>query len=171
MKKSNWTYKVFFITFLLAALFTVITNLFTNVGIIILSLVIFLVILVGIIFDMIGVATLTSKEENFHARASKKIKGAKESISLLKNASVVASFCNDVVGDVCGIVSGGLGTTLAITIANKCNINVLFLTTALAALISALTVGGKALGKNIAIKKSDTIIFFVGKLKSMLKIK
>lgn len=171
MKKSNWTYKVFFITFLLAALFTVITNLFTNVGIIILSLVILLVILVGILFDMIGVATLTSKEKNFHARASKKIKGAKESISLLKNASVVASFCNDVVGDVCGIVSGGLGTTLAITIATKYDLNVILITTILAAFISALTVGGKAIGKNVAIKKSDNIIFWVGKLKSMLKIK
>lgn len=171
MKKSNWTYKVFFITFLLAALFTVITNLFTNVGILILSLVILLVILVGILFDMIGVATLTSKEENFHARASKKIKGAKESISLLKNASVVASFCNDVVGDVCGIVSGGLGTTLAITIATKYDFNVILITTILAAFISALTVGGKAIGKNVAIKKSDNIIFCVGKLKSMLKIK
>ena len=171
MKKSNWTYKVFFITFLLAALFTVITNLFTNVGIIILTLVIFLVILIGIIFDMIGVATLTSKEENFHARASKKIKGAKESISLLKNASVVASFCNDVVGDVCGIVSGGLGTTLALTIATKYNLNIILVTTILTSLISAITVGGKAMGKNVAIKKSDNIIFSVGKLKSVLKIK
>lgn len=171
MKKNSWTYKVFFITFLLAAIFTIITNLFTNVGIIILSLVIILVLLIGILFDMIGVATLTSKEENFHARASKKIKGAKESISLLKNASVVASFCNDVVGDVCGIVSGGLGTTLAITIATKYELNIILITTILAAFISSLTVGGKALGKNIAIKKSDSIIFLVGKLKSMLKIK
>ena len=171
MKKSNWTYKVFFITFLLAALFTIITNMFTNVGIIILSLVITLVILIGILFDMIGVATLTSKEKNFHARASKKQKGAKESITLLKNASVVASFCNDVIGDICGIVSGGLGTTLALTLATKYNLNIILVTTILAALISALTVGGKAIGKNIAIKKSDNIIFFVGKLKSVLKIK
>lgn len=171
MKKSNWTYKVFFITFLLAALFTSITNLFTNVGIITLSLVIIIVILIGILFDMIGVATLTSKKENFHARASKKQKGAKESISLLKNASVVASFCNDVVGDVCGIVSGGLGTILAITIATNYNLNVILVTTLVAAFISALTVGGKAIGKNIAIKKSDNIIFYVGKLKSLLKIK
>ena len=171
MKKSNWTYKVFFITFLLAALFTLVTNLFTNVGIIILALIITIVIIIGIIFDMVGVATLTSKEENFHARASKKIKGAKESISLLKNASVVASFCNDVVGDVCGIVSGGLSTILSITIASKYNLNVILITTIIAAFISALTVGGKAVGKNIAIKKSDKIIFYVGKLKSMLKIK
>lgn len=171
MKKSNWTFKVFFITFLLAALFSVITNLFTEVGIIILAIVITLVILIGIVFDMIGVATLTSDEKNFHARASKKINGAKESITLLKNASVVASFCNDVIGDVCGIVSGGLGTTLAIAIATKYNLNIFLITTLLAALISALTVGGKAIGKNIAIKRSDSIIFFVGKLKRMLKIK
>ena len=171
MKKSNWTYKVFFITFMLAAIFTAITNLFTNVGIIIQSVVIILVILIGIIFDMIGVATLTSKEENFHARASKKIKGAKESITLLKNASVVSSFCNDVVGDVCGIVSGGLTTTLALSISTIYNLNIIVITTVLASFISALTVGGKAIGKNVAIKNSDNIIFWVGKLKSVLKIK
>lgn len=171
MKKSNWTYKVFFITFILAAIFTAITNILTDIGVIIQALIITLVIIFGIIFDMIGVATLTSKEENFHARASKKIKGAKESITLLKNSSVVASFCNDVVGDVCGIVSGGLTTTLAVTISNLYDLNLIIVTTILAALISALTVGGKALGKNIAIKKSDSIIFTVGKIKSVLKIK
>lgn len=171
MKKSSWTYKVFFITFLLAALFTMITNLFTNVGLIILSLVILIVIVIGIIFDMIGVATLTSKEENFHARASKKIKGAKESISLLKNASTVSNFCNDVIGDICGIVSGGLTTILALNIALKYDINIILLTTIISAIISALTVGGKAICKNIAIKKSDNIVFFVGTIKSVLKIK
>lgn len=171
MKKSNWTYKVFFITFLLAAIFTAITNLFTNVGIILQAIVVILVILLGIVFDMIGVATLTSKEENFHAKASKKIKGSKESITLLKNANVVSSFCNDVVGDVCGIVSGGLTTTLALSITTIYNLNLIIVTTVLASFISALTVGGKAIGKNIAIKNSDNIIFLVGKLKSMLKIK
>ena len=171
MKKSNWTYKVFFITFLLAAIFTAITNLFTNVGIILQSIVVILVILLGSVFDMIGVATLTSKEENFHAKASKKIKGSKESITLLKNANVVSSFCNDVVGDVCGIVSGGLTTTLALSITTIYNLNLIIVTTVLASFISALTVGGKAIGKNIAIKNSDNIIFLVGKLKSMLKIK
>ena len=116
----------------------------------------------SIIFDMVGTAVLTAEEKNFHARASKKIKGAKESITLLKNASVVASFCNDVVGDVCGIVSGGLGTTLAITIATKDNLNIILLTTILAAFISALTVGGKAIGKEIANKNSTKIVHIVG---------
>ena len=171
MKKSNWTYKVFLFTLILAALFTAITNMFTNVGIFILITIILLVIVIGILFDMIGVATLTSEEKNFHARASKKISGAKESISLLKNASVVASFCNDVVGDVCGIVSGGLGATLALNIATMFDLNLMVITTLIASLISALTVGGKAIGKNIAIKRSDNIIFFVGKLKNLLKIK
>lgn len=171
MKKNNWTYKVFIITFLLASIFSLLTNLFTNVNILILATIILIVIFIGIIFDMIGVATLTSEEKNFHARASKKIKGAKESISLLKNANIVTSLTNDVIGDICGIISGGLGATLSLILSQKFNINIIFVTTFIAAIISSLTVGGKAIGKNIAIKNSDSIIFMVGKLKSVLKIK
>jgi len=171
MKKNNWTYKVFIITFLLASIFSLLTNLFTNVNILILATIILIVIFIGIIFDMIGVATLTSEEKNFHARASKKIKGAKESISLLKNANIVTSLTNDVIGDICGIISGGLGATLSLILSQKFNINIILATTIIAAIISSLTVGGKAIGKNIAIKNSDSIIFMVGKLKSVLKIK
>ena len=38
----------------------------------------FMVIIIGIIFDMIGTATLSSDEAGFHAKSSRKIKVAKE---------------------------------------------------------------------------------------------
>ena len=171
MKNLNWPIKVFFITFFLAALFSGATNLIADLNVIALSIVLLIVIFIGIIFDMIGVAALTSKKENFHAMASKKIKGSKEAISLLNNANMVATVCNDVVGDICGIVSGGFGAILAISTADGFDISIVLSTIIITAIISALTVGGKAIGKIIAIKNADKIIFRVAKIKKMLSIK
>ena len=171
MKNLSWPIKVFFITFFLAAAFSGATNLIANFNIIALSLILVVVIFIGIVFDMIGVAALTSKKENFHAMASKKLKGAKEAITMLNHSNMVATVCNDVVGDICGIVSGGFGAVLAISIADKTELSVVLSTIIVTALISALTVGGKSLGKNIAIKNSDKIIYRVAKIKKMLSIK
>lgn len=169
--KLSWPIKVFFITFILAAAFSGVTNLIANFNIIALSIILLLVIFIGIIFDMIGVAALTSKKENFHAMASKKIKGSKEAINMLNNANMVATICNDVVGDICGIISGGFGAILAISIAKSLDISLVVSTIIITALISSLTVGGKSIGKIIAIKKADNIIFRVAKIKKMLSIK
>ena len=59
------------------------------------------VILIGIIFDVIGVAVTVAEEGDFHAKATKKAKGAKSSLKLIKNASKVANICADVIGDIC----------------------------------------------------------------------
>ena len=171
MKNLSWPIKVFFITFFLAAVFSTVTNLIANFHVIALSIILICVILIGIMFDMIGVAALTSKKENFHAMASKKIKGSKEAIKMLNNANMVATVCNDVVGDICGIVSGGFGAVLAISISANTPLSVVISTIIVTALISSLTVGGKAIGKAVAIKNADKIIFRVAKIKKMLSIK
>lgn len=172
MKKDNWIYKVFFITFFLATIFSGISNLISNTfNNIVLTIIIIIVISVGILFDMIGTSVLTAEEKTFHAKNSRKIKGAKESLSILKNAVRIANICNDIIGDICGIVSGGLGAVLAISISNKLGINITIVTIIVSALISALTVGGKAIFKNIAIKNCDEIVFKVGKIKSIFSKK
>ena len=169
--KLSWPCKVFFITFFLAAVFSGATSVIANVNVIALSIILLLVIFVGIISDMIGVAALTSKKENFHAMASKKIKGAKETIELLNNANMVSTVCNDVVGDICGIISGGFGAVLSISVADFFGISVVISTIIVTAIISSLTVGGKSLGKILAIKNADKIIFRTAKIKKMLSIK
>ena len=171
MKKLSWPVKVFFITFILSALFSGATSSIANFNIIALLIILIIVILLGILFDMIGVAALTSKKENFHAMASKKIKGSKEAIRLLNNSNMVASVCNDIIGDICGIISGGFGAILAIAINNNFSINIVLSTIIVTALISSLTVGGKALGKTIAINKADKIIYKVARVIKMLSIK
>lgn len=169
--KDKWIIKIFILTFILATLFGACTTFLSEVNNILLVIILCIVIFVGILFDMVGVSVLTSKEASFHAKASRKIYGAKETISLLRNAAKVSSICNDVVGDICGILSGSLGTTLAISIALKTNMNLAIISILTASLISTLTVGGKAIGKNIAVKNCDKIVFIVGKMKKTVKIK
>lgn len=130
-------------------------------------LVLLTVILIGIIFDMIGVAVTTCAEYPFHAMASRKIKGAKTAIKLIKNKDKVSSFCNDVIGDICGIVSGTAGVIIATSIAKDSIICSLLVT----ATISSLTIGGKALGKKVAVNKSENITRIVSKILSIMEHK
>lgn len=172
MKKDNWIYKVFLMTFFLSIIFSFVSNaITTNANLIVMIIINLLVITIGIVFDMIGTAALTSNEAAFHAKSSRKIKGAKESISLLKNSHKVASVCNDVIGDICGIVSGGMGAMVSISLASFFSINTTIASIIVSAIISSLTVGGKAYFKTIAIKNCDNIVFIVGKIKSILKLK
>lgn len=166
MKKQNWNLIVFILSFSLALVFSFLTNkLSNNASNIIMILLILLVIAIGIIFDMIGVAVLTAKESTFHAMSSKKIKGAKKATKLIKNNVKVASFCNDIIGDVCGIVSGGLGAVLAISMSKY--IDVTLATIITSAIISALTVTGKAIFKTVAVKRADKILFISAKILSI----
>lgn len=172
MKKDNWVYKVFFMTFCLSLAFSFISNVITtNANIFLMVIITLFVIILGIIFDMIGTATLTCNEAAFHAMSSKKIKGAKESISLIKNSVKVASVCNDVIGDICGIISGGMGAMVSISLSNILNGNILLSSILVSSIISSMTVGGKAYFKTVAIKRCDNIVFIVGKIKYLLKLK
>lgn len=172
MKKDNWIYKVFLMTFFLSVIFSYISNSISNkANLFVMIVITVLVIIIGIIFDMIGTASLTSNEATFHAKSSRKIKGAKESLNIIKNSVRVSSFCNDVVGDICGIISGGMGAMVAISLAKFLNNNITLSSIIVSSIISSLTVGGKAIFKRVAIKKCDTIVFVVGKLKSVVKLK
>src|SRR5699024_5665291 len=75
------------------------------------------IVLVGIFFDMLGIASTAAKEAPLHAMASEKIIGAKEAVMIHKHADKFASFCNDVIGDISGIVSGSALTIVIIEIA------------------------------------------------------
>ena len=122
-----------------------------------------------IIFDIIGTSVLTAEEATFHAKSSKKIKGAKEGVYLIKNGSRIASICNDVIGDICGIVSGSIAAMIGILLSSKLNISSVISILITSSIISSLTVGGKAIGKKVAIKNSDEIIFKVAKILNKFK--
>lgn len=124
------------------------------------------VIITGIVFDMIGVAAAVAEEKPFHAKATKKLMGASQAILIVRNADRVASFCSDVVGDICGTVSGALGAAIIIQIVTgrtHWNSYESFLTIIMTGLVAALTVGGKAAGKRTALEDAEQIIFYVGR--------
>ena len=164
MKKSNANYKWVWIVTISAFMISIILGLVTNtvvrdLSVMIAFAVLIFVVLLGILFDIIGLAVATATEAPFHAKSSKRVKGAKESLALIRNAEKVSSFCNDVIGDIAGVISGGLATTIAISLL----VTMPFLTALganllMTAVVSAVTVGGKAMGKNVAITKSYTIV-------------
>jgi len=125
-----------------------------------------LIIIIGIVFDIIGIAAAAAKEAPFHAKAAKKIKGATQSLKIVRNADRVASFCNDVVGDIAGTLSGAIGAAIALELVILRNNDVVDLIagTIMAGFVAALTVGGKAWGKNYAIYQATEIISKVGRV-------
>lgn len=166
----KWIIKVVIVAFVLACFFTLISEtIVPNINIFLGIIITILIVLIGVCFDMIGVAVTTASEKPFHSMASKKIKGSKTSIWLIKNADKVSSFCCDVVGDICGIISGSTGAVIALTIHNKLHINSLLITIIIMALISTLTIGGKAVEKSIAINNSEKIVKCVSNIISLIK--
>lgn len=121
-----------------------------------------MVILVGVLFDIVGTAVSVCGQSHLNAKASRKIPGAKKALLLVKNASRVANICNDVVGDICGTVSGGLGTALAAMLISGGGWQGLMCSVGISGCIAAATVAGKALGKNFALSMADDIIYRVG---------
>ena len=172
MKKDNWLYKVFLLTFFLAAIFSAVTSYMSeNFNNIVLLIILLVVIFIGILFDMIGVSVLTSKESTFHAMASRKIKGSREALYLVKNSTTLSSVFCDVIGDICGIVSGGLGTVLTINMCNMFDLSLGITTIIVTAVISSLTVGFKAVSKKIATNNCDSIVFTAAKIMYFLGIR
>lgn len=122
------------------------------------------IILVGIIFDVVGMAVASADEKPFHSMAAKKVPGAQEAIRLLRNAERVSSICNDVVGDICGVVSGSASATIAAQVIRSFDFSwPQIVTLLMSALAAGLTVGGKAIGKSVAINSCTEIVHMVGR--------
>ena len=130
-----------------------------NLSLVLGIIVTLLFVLLGIIFDIVGVSVTTADEAVFHSMNSRKVKGANVAVKFKKNADKVSSFCCDVIGDICGIISGAAATTIAAILVTKFNFNALFTSLTVAAIIASLTIGGKAIGKSFAINKSDIILY------------
>ena len=168
MKKDHWILIVFLLTFILSVIFSTVSNIVAiSCNNIVLFIILLLTISLGIVFDLIGTAAITGKESTFHALNSKKIRGAKQGIFIIKNGNKISSVCNDIVGDICGIISGSLGAILAISLSFTTGIDNTIISVVLAAFISAFTVGGKAIFKVVAIKNADSIILGVSKFLSI----
>ena len=162
---ARWVIRVFLIAVALSAAMSLCSGaLLEDAGYVVATLILLLFIALGILFDIIGVAVTAANPKPFNSMAAHRVKGAKEALYLIRNAEKVASFCNDVVGDICGIVSG---TTTAVIVVRLQTAFALpesvLLSVAVTALVSGLTIGGKALGKTVALNKSTSVVYWVGR--------
>ena len=166
-KKSSqygWVATVFCIAVALSAALSLASeSLMAGAGMAVALLILALFIGLGILFDIIGVAVTAADEKPFHSMAAHREKGAREALRLLKNASRVSSVCNDVVGDICGIVSGATGAVIVTQLEKSFNSRTVLISVGVTALVSGLTIGGKALSKTFAMKQSKRVVYLVGR--------
>ena len=173
MKKENiWTIKIIIMAFIISFIFSLSSEIIMPKVNILASIIILIIfILIGIIFDMIGVAITTCDIKPFHSMNSKKITYTKTGIKLLQNSAQVSSFCNDVIGDICGIISGSAGVIISTTLSAKLNANILITSLVITSLIAALTIGGKSFGKTTALKNNVTIVKIFSRIIDIFHIK
>ena len=160
----KWIITIVLITFIISFCLSFIANsLIPNLSLFFGIILTLLFIMIGILFDIIGVSVTTADEAVFHSMNSRKVKGANIAVKFKKNAEKVSSFCCDVIGDICGVISGAAGTAIAAILITKYNTNILITGLLITAIISSLTIGGKAIGKSFAINKSDIILYSFAK--------
>lgn len=130
--------------------------------------IVLIVVTIGVLFDMIGISATSADQKPFHSMASKQVKGSKFAIKLIKNAEKVSVFCNDVVGDICNILSGSAGAVIAVSISEKYHVDLILISLLVTAVVASITVGGKAIGRSYAINKSEVIIYKFSQLMTAL---
>lgn len=165
-KTIRWIVTVFFVTILISGTISLASDLIMeSSNIYVAFLILMLIVFIGIVFDVIGVAVTSADEKPFHSMAARKVPGALEAIRMLRNAERVSSICNDVVGDICGVVSGAASATIAGQILQNFQFSwPEIISLVMSAFVAGLTVGGKALGKTFAINSCTNIVSGVGRL-------
>ncbi len=163
---SRWAVQVFFIAVTLSAALSFASDqALDGAGLAVAFAVLLAFILLGIVFDVIGVSVTAADEKPFHSMAARKTPGAREALNLIRKADKVSSVCNDVVGDICGIISGSTGAVIVVQMQAAFSFLPMVVTSlAVTALTSGLTIGGKALGKSFAIAKSTAVLQLVGRI-------
>ena len=156
----KWTVTVLILSFVLSVFFSFITSvLMQSLTLFFAFVLLFVIIAVNIFFDMIGTA-----EHPFHSLAARKVKGAKESISVIRHAPQLANMCCDVIGDIAGIISGATTTLIVSELISVFKLTGILPSLILTGIVGALTIGGKAMSKGISMQNGNSIVFAVGKI-------
>lgn len=165
-KTIRWVVTIFFVTILISGSISFASDtIMANSTMFVAFIILLAIVLIGIIFDVIGVAVTSADEKPFHSMAARKVPGAQDAIRLLRNAERVSSICNDVVGDICGVVSGSASATIAAQVLQNFEMSLEnLIPLIMSALVAGLTVGGKAIGKTFAVHSCTKIVHGVGKI-------
>lgn len=165
-KSIRWVVTISLVTFFVSGVISLISDQIMSISGIVISFIILLaIVLLGILSDMIGLAVTSADESPFHSMAARKVRGAQEAIRLLRNAERVSSICNDVVGDICGVVSGAAAATISAQLLLDFQFEwPSMVGLIMSACVSSLTVCGKAIAKTFALRSSTSIVHFAGKV-------
>ena len=156
----KWIILIFVLTMLISGTMSFVSSeLLGRANLAVSFLILIAIVLIGIIFDIIGVAVTSAEETPFHSMASRKVPEAAEALKLIRNANRVSSFCNDVIGDICGVISGSAAAVISarVLLLSKSGSEI-FITLLLSAVVSGMTVGGKACGKSLAMNSSTAVV-------------
>ena len=171
-KRDYWIPKIFLMSIIISAVFSLVSsNVLNGAGYIIAFLLLAAFILIGIVFDIIGVSVTVAEELPFHSMAAHGEKSASCAMQLIRNAEKVSSVCNDVVGDISGIVSGSTAAVIVTKLCTSFDLDSMVMSLVISALVSGLTIGGKAIGKKIAINNSTQVVHSVSRVIHMVKRK
>lgn len=168
----KWTVTVLILSFALSVFFSYITSKAMGAleNYIFLALMLLLAIIaVNIFFDIIGTAVQSAEEAPFHSLARRKAKGARESVSIIRHAPQLANLCCDVIGDIAGIISGATTAIIVSVLVTTLGVNSLSLSLILTGIVGALTIGGKAVSKGLAMQNGNAIVYAMGKIIYFLK--
>ena len=164
-RNRRWIVQILLMSITISAVFSLLSSqILQDAGYVVSFLVLAVFILLGIIFDIIGVAITVADEIPFHSMAAHREPGASAAIHLIRNAGRFSSVCNDVVGDISGIVSGTTAAVVVARLSLSFDLNAVLMSTIVSALVSGLTIGGKAIGKSFALGNSTKIVFAVAKI-------
>ena len=172
MRKNNiinwsWCIKVLLLTLALSIMFSVLSEVaLTSASLFVALLVIVILMLIGIAFDCVGVATTACDENVLNEMIASKVRGAKEAMIFVKNAEKVSVICCDIVGDVCGVLCGAAGAAIVTKfIGEGADASLTILVSALVSgVIAGLTIFGKSIEKGLAVNKSEKILLIVGRV-------
>lgn len=167
LKKSTiWTIKITVITLFLSALFSFASELAsTKAHFSIMIILLLFLISLSIAADAVGVAATSCDLAPLLAMASRKEPGSKRAIMLVKNAEKVSNICCDVIGDICGIVSGACALAIVIEITADMGETLnMVISVLMSGVVSALTVGGKSLFKSVAVNNSKELILLTARI-------
>jgi len=168
MKNISWIIKITLFSITASAVFTLLSQkVIQSTGYLIAVLVLLVFIVIGVLFDIIGVAVAAAREAPFHAMASHRTRGAAQAIRLIRNANKVSSICNDVVGDIAGIISGTTAAFVASEISSDTSAGTIAVQLIVSGIVTGMTIGGKAIGKFIAMSKTNSVLLTVGRLASL----
>ncbi|MBO4217025.1 MAG: hypothetical protein J5940_03685 [Clostridia bacterium] len=167
----KWTVKAFVFALVISVLMALASNeLLTNINVFASFFILAFFVLVGVLFDVIGIAVTAAEEKSFHSMAAHKVKAGRVAIDLIRRADMVASICNDLIGDIAGVVSGAVAAAIAVGLFTSSDYS-FWLSALLTGLVSAFTVGSKAAGKGIALKYSNKIVYIVARVISVFRRK